>query len=378
MADEMQNFGLLDFDATMEVSEMAADAGAIVQLDPSRVQQLTEATGDEKPQFPILRVEGGTSGNGNHWSDEILRDVAEQINKEEPVAYLGHIKPEDDGYAFPEPQTIWLKAVTRDEGGKTVLYVKGYNFPQAKIREYLRTGVTRVASWRGKAAGPVMGGVRYIKEFKLESFDWSRKGKQGMNARVVALATEMQEGSEDDVEIGKLTLTELQAANPSLVDLIKAEGKKETEATISEMEPKVEAADKAEETFKKLRDVLGIDESADIVQAVGDVVEQVENVSKKTLMEKIGEVVAGKVKGDRARSAVLRLVPVTEMEGKSDDDLKSAVEALFDSDEDIKAIVTEMEGGAGPLRHTGSGDRMTGSESKVGQSGMVKTGTTKL
>jgi hypothetical protein len=372
MPDEIQNFGILDFDAVY--SEMATDAGEIVQLDPARVQQLIDATSDQSPQFPILRVEGGTSGNGNHWSDEILRDVAEQINREEPVAYLGHIKPEDDGYAFPEPQTIWLKAVTRDEAGKTVLYVKGYNFPQAKIREYLRTGVTRVASWRGKANGPVMGGVRYIKQFKLESFDWSRKGKQGMSAHVVALATEM-EGSEQDVEIGKLTLAELQAGNPSLVDLIKGEGKKEAEATISEMEPKVEAAGQADETFKKLRDVLGIDDSVDIVQAVGDVVEKVENTATTTLREKIADIVGGKVKGDRARSAVMRLVPVSEMEGKSDDDLAKSVEELFDTDEDIKAIVSEMEGGAGPLTNSGNDN---GKGNQVGKSGMITTGSTKL
>jgi hypothetical protein len=372
MPEKIQDFGLLDFDA--EVSEMASDAAAIVQLDPARVKSLLQATGDESPEFPILRVEGGTSGNGNHWSDEILRDVAEQINKEEPVAYLGHIKPDDDGYAFPEPQTIWLKAKTQTEGGKEVLYVKGYNFPDARIRQYLKTGVTRAASWRGKAQGPVMGGVRYIKQFKLESFDWSRKGKAGMDARLVTVASEM-EGSEKDVEIGKLTLDELQEANPSLVTLIKNQGKEEAEKTISEMEPKVEAADQADETFKKLRDVLGIDENTDIVQAVGDVVEQVDSVSKKTLREKIGEVVAGKVKGERARSAVLRLVDVTEMEGKSDEELEKAVEALFDSDEDIKAIVTEMEGGAGPLTQGRISDPKG---DKVGQSGMVSAGTTKL
>jgi hypothetical protein len=371
MAGDIQNFGLLDFDA--EVSEMAADAGAIVQLDPARVQQLLAATEDEAPEFPILRVEGGTSRQGNHWSDEILVDVAEQINREEPVAYLGHIKPEDDGYAFPEPQTIWLKAQTKDEGGKKVLYIKGYNFPKAAIRGYIRTGVTRTASWRGKASGPVMNGVRYIQKFKLESFDWSRKGKQGMDARLVALATEM-EGSEEDVEIGKLTLAELQAANPSLVDLIKAEGRKDADATISEMEPKVEAADEADETFKKLRELLKIDENTDIVQAVGEVVEKVDNVASSTLREKIAAIVADKVKGDRAKSAVMRLVPVTEMEGKSDDDLEKAVTGLFDTDEDIKAIITEMEGGAGPLTHVGG----SGERDKVGGSGMVKSGSIKL
>jgi hypothetical protein len=219
--------------------------------------------------------------------------------------------------------------------------------------------------------------VRQIQEFKLESFDWSRKGKAGMSANVVALATEMEEGSENDMaELGKVTIAELTEANPNLVTLIRAEGAAAAQTQIDEMEPLKEEAESSRTLFAKLREVLGIDENTDVVQAVADVQEKVENVNSSTLKEKIGEIIAGKVSGERSKSSILRLVNVTEMEGLDDDALKTKVEGLFDTDEDIKAIVSEMEGAPAPLSHRGK-DRMT-EGGKVGSSGMVRESVSKL
>jgi hypothetical protein len=356
-----------------DIAEMAADATSVIALDPNRVAQLVAATKDENPEFPIIRVEGGLSRNNNNWTDEVIEHVAEQVNQNEPVGYLGHIKPEDHSFALPDPQTIWLKAVTKKEQGKTVLYVKGYNFPGEKIRTLLATGAVKSTSWSGKATGKVVGGVRQIERFALESIDWARKGTQGMSADVVALASEMNdERSDTEVDdLSKVTPDELRKANPSLFRLVEQECEAKANERVSEMEEKVKAADEAETIFTKLRKMFKIEESADMIEAMTKIHARLDNLSSKTLKEKIAAILGDKVKDPKALSTIQRLMPVTEMEGLEDDDLEKKVTEMIDNDEDMQAIITEMSSSPGPLsdrRRDGSGG------SKVGGSGMVKEG----
>jgi hypothetical protein len=368
----------------LEVSEMQTteDISQVVKLDRVRVQEIIDDYGDEKPQFPILRVEAGLSENGNNWPTSLLRDIAEQINRDEKPGFWGHIPPDQRGFAFPDVETLWLGATVKTEGGKEVLYVKGYNPPDSRARRHRR--MARVTSWAGKASGKVVNGVRNIERFALESIDWARPGANGMNARVVAWASEM-EGSESEVTTGvdlaKLTLDELRAANPSLFTLMKQEVEREQQTAVQEMKEKADKADEAESVFSKLRKVLGIGEDKDVVEAVSEVVTKVEDISKGELKNRIAAVLTKKL-GDkdhakRAQSAIMRLIPVAEMADKTDDEIEKHVEEFLSSDDDAKAIVTEMVQAPAPLaRHrieTGSG-----SGREVGRSGMVKTGKTKL
>jgi hypothetical protein len=337
------NLETIELDAV--VSEMAADIGAVVQLDPARVKLLLDATGDTSPEFPILRIESGVSRNKRNWTPEVLDDICEQINREEPVGYLGHIKPEDAGYAFPKPQTIWLKAIARMEAGKKVLYVKGYNFPDAEIRGYLKTGVTKEASWRGRAAAKVIGGIQHITKFALESVDWSRKGKAGMSAKVVAIATEM-EGVDEDMELSKLTSPELREGNPSLYELIKQEGAAEVSKTVGEMQTKIDEAKADKSVFAKLREVLGIGDDKDIVEAVTEISGKVDEANKTALKDRINAFLTKNIKNDKAKAAVARLLPVSEMEDLSDEDLEKKIGECLEKDDEIKSIVSEMTGPA--------------------------------
>lgn len=368
----------------LDVSEMEVveDVTKVVKLDKARVQEIIEDYGDEKPQFPILRVEAGLSENGNNWPDSLLENIAEQINRDEKPGYWGHIPPDQRGYVFPDVETVWLGATVKRESGKQVLYVKGYNHPESKARRHRR--MARVTSWAGKASGKIVNGVRNIEKFALESIDWARPGANGMNARVVAWATEM-EGSENGVTTGvdlaKLTLDELRAANPSLFTLMKQEVEREQESAVQEMKDKAKKADEAETVFGRLRKLLGIDADKDVVEAVSEVVTKVEDIGKGELKNRIAAVLTRKL-GDkaeakRAQSAIMRLIPVTEMADKTDDEIEKAVEEFLSSDEDAKAIVTEMVQAPAPLSgarrsDTGGGNR------EVGRSGMVRTGKAKL
>lgn len=353
-----------DVELDLEIEEMVDDVRGIVRLNQSRVQELLDVYGDENPQFPVLRVRAGeTSGNGNNWPDSILTSVAEQINTNEKPGFFGHIRPADRGYVFPDPQTIWLGAVVKQEKGKPTLYVKGYNIPGTQAQKHVRSGLVKTASWMGKASGKVVNGVRMIERFALESIDWARPGAAGMDARVVAIATEM-EGGDKEMDWSKVTLEELEREAPALFTLMRNKVEGEQSKVVSEMEAKVTEHEAHVTLFAKLREVLGIDDKTDVLEAVTEVVEKVDNMSAKTLKDKIGDILTSKVKNEKARSTILRLVDVSEMEGLSDDDLKTKVEGLFDSDEDIKAVVSEMSSGPAPLasgRHRGSGGNVSDS-----------------
>jgi hypothetical protein len=329
------------------VTEMEAGVENYVPLDPKLVAELTQ--GDDNPQFPVICIESGTSKNKFEWPHDVLVDAAEQVNKMQPVGYLGHIRPEDDRYAFPPPQTKWLKAVTKKEGDKTKLYVKGYNLPEPEpIRRYVRMGLVDSTSWKGKASVQhLRGGVQRVTKFALESIDWSRKGKAAMSARLITVAAEM-EGEEEVDGLSKVTIAEITAENPSLVELIKRDGAAEAEAKVAEMEEVVEEVEEHRTLMTKLRELLGIDEKVDLLEAVGLLQTKFTDITTKNVKERVGELLKSKVKDDDARAAVLRLIPVNEMEDLEDDALKTKVAETMESDETIKAIVNRFSGAPPP------------------------------
>jgi hypothetical protein len=379
MADE---FVIENAELELEVSEMVGDVSGIVKLNKTRVAELTEAYEDEHPQFPILRVEAGLSGNGNNWPDAILHNVAEQINKDEKPGYWGHIPPDRVGYDYPDPETLWLGAVVKKESGKDVLYVKGYNIPGGRARRHSKSGLARLTSWAGKASGKVVGGVRHIETFRLSSIDWARPGSQGMNAAVAGYATEMKEGEVAEVDWAKATLADIERENPSLFKLMKARVEEEMEDSISEMKKDADAGKESETIFSKLRKLLGIGDDADVVEAVTEVVSKVDAIGTGELKERVLTALTKHLKGDEpkvkaTRATVMRLFPVTEMVGKDDGEIEKAVETFLAEDAEASVLVTEMVTAPAPLsRSRQNGDKSDGG--KVGRSGMVSVGSSKL
>lgn len=331
------------------VVEMEAGFEDYVKLPKALIAELTED--DDNPQFPVICIETGVSANKFEWTEEVLEDAARQINEMQPVGYLGHIKPEEDRYAFPPIQTKWLKAVTKKEGNKTKLFVKGYNLPDPEpIRRYVRLGLVDSTSWKGKAAVQhLKGGVQRVTKFALESIDWSRKGKAAMSARLVTVAAEQAGKEGDEVsDLAKVTVAEITAENPNVVELIKRDAVVEANEKIAEMEPVVEEVEEHRTLMTKLRELLGIDKDADLLEAVGELQTKFTSITTKNVTERIGELLKSKIKDDKARAAVLRLIPVNEMEDLEDDALKTKVEETMEGDETIKAIVNRFQGTAPP------------------------------
>jgi len=344
------------FDA---VAEMSSDPAGLVTISPDVLASVTD--GDDDPRFATFVIESGWSKSKRYWGPELFSEIVNEIQgasgNEPIVGYMGHIKPEDDPYTFPEIQLQWVGAKLLQAGEKAKLAVKAYVLPGTKGRDYLRRGLVKTVSWRGKAAQePYEKGVR-VRKFNIESIDLSRPRAAGMSARLVgALTSEMEEGgnSVKPEEIAALQENELRAHNSDLVKNIEAEARKPLEAQVAEMEGKDAKIKPALDLFPQLRSLLGLKEDADEISVVSAVVSKLKSEGKSLREGLIDKVLDKRFKGGSdSDRALVRRVLVGEMEtrdvklsGNSDEDEKTVsdnITQIIDGDENLKKSVSEME-----------------------------------
>jgi hypothetical protein len=342
------------FDATV-VSEMAQGAQVLLPLDPETVARVTE--GDNDPKFATFLIESGWSKQRNYWGPEVFESVQEQINNatEPIVGYLGHIPPEQDGFAFPDIQLQWLKSKLQISQDKVKMLVKAYVLPETRGRDYLKRGLVRSVSWRGDCLKkPIQGGVA-IKDFALESIDLSRPRKAGMQAALVGgLTSEMEEGRQDvkPDEIGALTANELRAHNPTLVTAIEDEAKKPLEEKVSEQATTIEAAKPELDLIPEIRKLLGMAEDGDILDVLGQTMTQLKEAGRTAKDAILDKVIRRKFKDEGTAKLVKRLI-ASEMDGidlsgdveKDEEAISTKVNEMVDNDADLKEMVSEMEEG---------------------------------
>jgi hypothetical protein len=353
------------FDAVV-VSEMAAGAQVLLPLDQEVVARVTE--GDTDPKFATFMIESGWSKQRNYWGAEVFESVQEQINNSsEPiVGYLGHISPEQDGYAFPDIQLQWLKSKLSVSQDKVKMLVKAYVLPGTKGRDYLNRGLVRTVSWRGDCLKkPIQGGVA-IKDFSLESIDLSRPRKAGMSAALVGgLTSEMDEGRFDvkPDEIGALTQNELRAHNSALVTVIEDEAKKPLQEKVTEMTTAAEEAKPQLDLIPEIKKLLGMSEDGDILEVLGQTMTALKEAGKGAKDAILDRVLLRKFKDDSTRKLVKKILvgEMTEIElvgdeKKDEEAISSKVNEMVDKDEDLKELVSEMEEG-----REGGGDGNGGS-----------------
>jgi hypothetical protein len=338
-------------------AEYSSDAVAgLVPLDPATVAAVTE--GDPEPKFATFVIESGWSKSKRFWGPELFQNVAEQINSsdESIVGYMGHIRPEDDPYVFPEIQLHWLRAKAISAGDKAKLAVKAYVLPGTKGRDYLKRGLVKSVSWRGKVLQvPFEKGVR-VKEYVIESIDLSRPRAAGMSAKLVGgLTSEMEEGSDEvkPEEISALAANELRAHNAKLVSEIEADARKPLEVKVSEMETENESLKADGDILAKVRAALEISPDADVLDVLGKVLDQVK-AAGRTVRESILATVLEKKFKDRGTQKLVAAALASEMSGLTlfcdeahrDDDQKAVSEMVnnyINQDDDLKKLVSEME-----------------------------------
>ena len=358
-----------DFQAPVSEMETPDNWKNVVVLDKSAVDEMVAELKDDSPEFPVIRVEEGWSKNGRLWTGDVLRDIAEQITSTQPVAHLGHIPVDKQATDLPDPQTIWLGAVTKtepsiqaDRKGQnvTVLYAKGYNLPNAKIRGFLKAKAVNSTSWSGQAQlRQIPGkGVQVVK-YLLSSLDWSRKGSQGMSAQFLGLAAEMaadndkEKGNKVEIDWSKVTVEQIKTENPSLYAVLVAEMAKEKDEEIETLQEQVATADADADLLAKIREAVGADADADVLAVVGDLMTKSKEIVKGSLKKHLDKILLAKVPNETSRNAVLALLPAAEMETKlptegTDEEIEAAVSEMvdeaFDKNDVISKLVSEMSG----------------------------------
>lgn len=361
------------------VVEMTSDPALLVPIDTDTVARVT--AGDDDPLFATFVIESGWSKSRRLWGPELFAKVAEQINStgEAIVGYQGHISESDDPYLFPDIQLQWLGAKLIQSGEKAKLAVKAYALPGTKGREYLKRGLVKTVSWRGKVAQErYEKGVR-VKDFLIESIDLSRPRAAGMNARLTALTSEMEMEGEISVkpeEIAALTANELRAHNPALVATLESEAKAPLETRVSEMTAAVADLQPTQDFITQLRSLFALGDDVDDTTVLGRAVSEIRKAGKTLRDSLIGDAVSKKLKGDSADVALARRVIVGEMSSKSidltgdeDKDTKTVTEMvneIIDGSDELKKIVSEMEETPPNLQNTGNNNRGGDRELKPG------------
>lgn len=350
------------FEPVSVVSEMATGADTLVSISPDVIERVTD--GDPDPKFATFVIESGWSKSKRLWDIPVFDKVHEQISaanrdNEPIVGYLGHIKPEEDPYAFPEIQFQWLRSALKKVGDKAHIFTKAYVLPDTKARFYLKKGFAKAVSWYGPAAQiPFQQGVR-ITDFKLESIDLARPRKAGMSARLVgALTSEMstEEGATvKPEEIAALQENELRAHNPGLVQTIEQAATKPLSDKVSEMEGDAAILKPQADMIPELRKVLGISDDADPIDVVKNLIEEARRVGRGIKEGILDSLLAKRFKNvDGPTLNLVRRSLVGEMNGveiagddahREEDEKKlgEMVNSVIDADPDLKALVSEME-----------------------------------
>jgi hypothetical protein len=284
--------------------------------------------------------------------------VQEQINSsDEPiVGYLGHISPDKDPYDFPDIQLQWVKSKLQVSSDKVKLLAKAYVLPGTKARNYLKRRLVRTVSWRGKCIErPMKGGVE-VRDFELESIDLSRPRRAGMQAAMAGGLTSEMEGRKDvkPDEIGALQENELRAHNPTLVTAIEDAAKKPLQEKVSEMETAAEAAKPDLELIPEIRKLLGMKEDDDVLDVIGNTLAKLKE-SGAAARDAILQSVLNKKFKDENTAKLVKKVIAGEMDGfeisgdkeKDEKEIDTKVNELVNADDDLKAMVSEMEDGDG-------------------------------
>lgn len=182
-----------------QIAELPSDF--VLSADVSFNENVNSDTRDEK--FIYAYTDSGVSANKRDWSPDIMRSIGEQVVSKMPPGYLGHIKPADYGFDFPEPQVVWFgSSITELAGEQVRLWLKGYLLPTAqKLTTWIKSkAVNSISVYGNVSYSKDSNGVDKILNIDLKSIDISRKLAEGLSSGITGLAVEMSDNNlEGDV-----------------------------------------------------------------------------------------------------------------------------------------------------------------------------------
>lgn len=176
---------------------------------------------DDRPEkFIYAYTDSGVSANNRDWSPDVMRSIGEQVVEKMPPGYLGHIKPADYGFDFPEPQVVWFgSSITKLAGEQVRLWLKGYLLPTAqKLTTWIKSkAVNSISVYGNVTYSKDSNGIDKILNVDLKSIDISRKLAEGLSSGIKGLAVEMQDNKlqGDVVEMSESKFTIADVRNDS-------------------------------------------------------------------------------------------------------------------------------------------------------------------
>jgi hypothetical protein len=397
---------------TSSIAEMGAfDIGKDIPIPQEKLDRIKSR--DNDPKFVVVEIEETDLARGTskaEWPGSVIRSIVEQVNKNKPVGYQGHIPENEDSTAFPPVQAVWLGAVEKNLGSKMVARIKGYLMPNSSMRDYVDLEAVDGVSVRGIATmvRKKEGGLR-VKEFILKSIDFARKGESGMPTRIVAVTSEMKSKGGTSVEpkdIAAIDESDLRHYNELLVERIERKATQEIQVKVSEMEGQlanledfrakvteqegtIAAMTPKATAFDEICGKLGVGEGENPVDSIVKLMDQVEGAARehlKTMIDRAVEKIAGK--SERAQKLVKRLVGEQIEDAfkgrdlndkKLYEEIEVKVSEMVEEDEDVKAIVSEMwSDSTGGGKHLGGKSHETEPDDRRSRTGGVKFGKAKV
>lgn len=346
----------------------------------------TVTANDDDPMFVTVEVESGWSKSRRNWKPEHLKKVVDKVNAHRMAGNLGHplLDPKSHERDFPIPQVAWVVASMRESGGRSVAKFKGYVLKTAQARELLKLGlIDGVSIFGDSRMKPVKDGYEVI-SFEPETIDFARKGKSGMQSRILALTGEEEPlkggWNVEPREIASLTVDEIKTHAPLVHKAIVDEALEPINVKVGEMETTISTMKPEVDVLGEIKKLLKLEDGENPVEKLANFITRVEETATSEIKAFVHELVTKKVKTERGQQLLRRLIGEmestgfsfsSEYEGPLTDDLKKKITddftAKVDGDDEIKELVGEMVSSATDDRRGGSGGSALGGRSRVGE-----------
>lgn len=258
--------------------------------------------GDENPVFltlPIGKV-NVKSGNNRFYDEAFVQELERQTLTNKPIGLMGHLSESERPTAFPAEAVHWVGAV-RD--GDT-LWGKAYVVPgpvRDRIQRYKAHGKAIATSIDAFAEGVFdesLKAMRMVaKSLRLNQIDIAPADRAGIPAlaSVPILTTEMEEPATEELQ--EPVMDKLQVINEMTAEdarLLPEPVRQAIVATVP-MPPEVQQV-------QELRQVLGVDEKANLTQLVTELREAKEQARQVAVKTRISELVTDQEKGIKVES----------------------------------------------------------------------------
>lgn len=268
--------------------------------------------GDDNPIFLTIPVGKANvrSGNKRFYDEAWLQELERQTLANRPVGLMGHLSETERAHAMPPEAVHWLGTLRVDD----ILWAKGYLPPgeaRTRIQRYKSQGKKLATSIDCYAEGvydPAIDAYRMdAKTMKLGQIDIAPAERAGIAdlSAIPVLTNEMQdEVPETEAPIPQEVIVDkLEILNGLTAEDARLLPKAVRDAILAEQAAPPEVAE-----VQEMRQVLGVDDKANLAQLVTEMRQVQETQRVATIRNRITELATEGIKIDAVRGMVTELV----------------------------------------------------------------------